>query len=198
MFERNARQPTRLGPLSLLFTNILDIGVDFVGRKDTTPISHSMLDAMRLQYEDVGGGLVAEVEASFGDAKYAILVMKNFLDRIAGAGSLSSLQLELAAVSVGREDKPLLFADFEDHSASTHSVFALHKHPTIQQARNMASVWTMQDHPLIGQTGPLIHEHVEGRCVHWHICLRECTLESHQGTVELEAGDVFVMSLVRA
>jgi hypothetical protein len=198
MFEGQRRQHTRLGPTSLLFTNMVHIGAgstagSTVGRSDATPITLSTLDAMRLQYQEGGGGLVAEVETSIGGTSWSVLVMKNFLGRVVGDDATSSLQLELSSVATGSEDKSLFFADFEEHTAPTHTVCALHKHPALQQTRNIASMWTMQDHPLIGQVGPLVHDHVQGRCVHWYVCLRECTLESKQGVVELGEGDVYVM-----
>ena len=81
-----------------------------------------------------------------------LLVMRRFIQRVMGSDVVDSIIGELAAVEAleesGAPSDSLFFADYEEASNSkTHRVHCLLKNPTTQKARNMASIWTMQDHP---------------------------------------------------
>ena len=150
-------------------------------------MTQQLAAAMCSQFGSNGGETV-ELEG--------LLVMRDFTQRVMGECITNSIITEIATVeALGEPEAPssLFFADYEEASNSkTHQVHSLHRYPAIQKARNMASVWTMQDHPLIAQTGGAKHAHLHGRKVYWCVCLKTCQLQWNDDNVELYPGDVYV------
>lgn len=172
----------RLNRDTLLFTDVTFSLETRIGRTDANPVTSEQIDAMNLMFSSKGGDAVC---------LDGLLVLRQFTDRVLGEGSTQAVLDEIAAIEA--RDTPLLFADYEEEpSSKTHRVHALHKHPAIQKVRNMAAMWTMQDHPLIAQTGPSVHSNLQCRKVHWAMCLRTCQLSWKDDNIELHAGDVYV------
>ena len=179
--EETAPGP-RLNRDTLLFTDVT-VSLDTrIGRTDANPVTSEQLHAMNLMFSSNGGDTLC---------LDGLLVLRQFTDRVLGEGATQSVLDELTTLH--ESDTPLLFADYEEEpSSKTYRVRALHKHPSIQTARNMAAMWTMQDHPLIAQTGGVLHPVVPKRGVHWAMCLRTCQLPWKGNNIELHTGDVYV------
>lgn len=172
----------RLNRDTLLFTDVTFSLETRIGRTDANPVTSEQLDAMNLMFSSNGGDAVC---------LDGLLVLRQFTDQVLGEGSTQAVLDELTTLH--EPDAPLLFADYEEEpSSKTHRVRALHKTPSIQKARNMAAMWTMQDHPLIAQTGGVLHPVALDRKVHWAMCLRTCQLPWKNDNIELHAGDVYV------
>jgi hypothetical protein len=175
-------QGARLNQDTLLFTNVTVSLETRIGRTDAKPVTSEQLHAMNQMFSSNGGATIC---------LDGLLVLRQFTDRVLGEGATQAVLDELT--NLHEPDSPLLFADYEEESnCKTHKVRALNKHPSIQKARNMAAMWTMQDHPLIAQTGDVVHPFVQERSVHWAMCLRTCQLPWKDDNVELTAGDVYV------
>ena len=179
---------TRLGRDTLLFTDVTQSLETRIGRNDATSTTRQLVDAMRQQF-GTNGGETVELEG--------LLVMRRFIQRVMGSDVVDSIIGELAAVEAleesGAPSDSLFFADYEEASNSkTHRVHCLLRNPTTQKARNMASIWTMQDHPLVAQTGGAKHAPLHGRKVYWCVCLNTCQLQWNDDNVELYRGDVYV------
>ena len=174
---------------TLLFTNVAVSLETRIGRADVNHVTSEQLCAMNLMFTHNGGN-TAELDG--------LLVMRQFTDRVMGDECTKDILNELATINECENPlHPLFFADYEeDSSFRTHKVHALHKHPSVQRARNMAAMWTMQDHPLVAQTGGVLHTHLLGRGVHWHMCLRTCQLPWKGGSVVLHPGDVYVKAVL--
>jgi hypothetical protein len=120
-----------------------------------------------------------------------LLVLRAFTDRVLGEGSTRAILEEITATEA--RDAPAFLADYEENrNEKTHAVHALHKHPAVQKARNMAAMWTMQDHPLVAQTGPAVHSNLHGRRVYWCMCLKTFQLQWKGDNIEMYSGDVYV------
>ena len=183
MFETTVT--ARLGRDTLLFTDVTQSLETRIGRDDANAVALKELRGMSSMFR-VNGGDTLEIDG--------LLVMRAFTDRVLGEGSTEAILNEIAGIEA--RDARVFFADYEENpSPKTHGVHALHKHPTVQKARNMASMWTMQDHPLVGQTGNAMHSNVPGRKVHWCMCLRTGQLQWMEDNVELYPGDVYVKLL---
>ena len=186
---------------TLLFTNLALSKTTRIGRSDAAVVTQQVLNAMNLQYTVNGGETLVE---------NGQLVMRNFIQRILGPGAMDLLIQELPnqtnqtnqtnqanQANQAPPHTPLFFADYEENESElTYRVYALHSHPTVQRARNMAAMWCMQDHPLVGCTEPSqpssSHQHVKGRKVYFCVCIRPSQLPFKDDNVELFPGDVHV------
>lgn len=174
---------------TLLFTNLALSKTTRIGRTDATVVTQQVLNAMNLQYTVNGGETLLE---------NGQLVMRSFIQRILGPDAMDLLIQELPnQTNQTNPHTPLCFADYEENESElTYQVYALHSHPTVQRARNMAAMWCMQDHPLVGCTEPSqpssSHQHVKGRKVYFCVCIRPCQLPFKDDNVELFPGDVHV------
>ena len=172
----------RLGPDTLLFTDVTQCLQTRIGRSDASPVTSEQLDAMDLMFTSNGGKTVK---------LDGLLILRAFTDRVLGDGSTRDILEEITAIET--LDAPVFLADYEeDSNDKTYKVHALHKHPAVQKARNMAAMWTMQDHPLVAQTGQVVHSNLQGRKVCWCMCLKTCQLQWKEDNVELYSGDVCV------
>lgn len=182
------RSGARLNRDTLLFTDVTVSLETRIGRSDANPVTLTEMQNMCFMFRGNGGETV-ELDG--------LLVMRAFTDRVLGAGSTQAIVDEITAIEAG--EAPLFFADYtEDSNSKTHQVLALRNHSAVQKARNMAAVWTMQDHPLVSQTGPAVHANVKHRKVYWCMCIATCQLPWKDDNIELHPGDVYVKAATQS
>lgn len=156
----------------LTYTDIIkpiDAVGETVGQSTSHPMTLDDLMGMKLQFEQ-GQRDGVRLEGVADLYKYKLdaapetrydtyaLVMRGFVDKVLGEGTLARIESELQTMhEAGLLDKSEthfsnVIADFEQKadSAKGHAtVVPFHKYEALRKMRNMASVWTMQDHPLV-------------------------------------------------
>ena len=176
---------TRLNLNTLLITDVIVSLNTRIGRDDAKHVSAKDLDNMEAMFAS-NGGEILRLEN--------LLIMRDFTNRVMGQQTLESITEELNTNDT--LGKTIVFADYEEKANEhTYDVHALRNYPSIQKARNIASMWTMQDHPLVVQVGSQTMTLVEGSKVSWSVCLSTSDLEYKNDIVKLHSGDVYVKSL---
>ena len=166
----------------MLITDVIVSLSTRIGRDDAKHVSVEDLNNMEVMFASNGGKTLRLA---------TLLVMRDFMSRVMGDETLERIAEELRLND--SLEGTAVFADFEEKANErTHDVHALRNYPCIQRARNIASMWTMQDHPLVVQVGNQPMPLVENRKVGWSVCLNSFELKYENEVVNMYAGDVYV------
>lgn len=146
------------------------------------------------------------------------LVMHGFVDKVLGEGTLARIESEVQLMHQGGllDKKTTLhhsnvIADFEqgcDSAKGRATVLPFYKCEDLRKMRNMASVWTMQDHPLVCKQDRYIDMSTCGtqwqggaecgECgVAWKVCVGEAARNATRDFL-FAPGDVCVLGIASA